>query len=423
MASATSEIAKVSWLREAQHESGPGLPGDRAEYFVTRILPGLKEGHEVLTRRAAAAVPGVDTPALLRGVVRVDAGKHIWNLPGALASSLDPSQQRRHALRAAPCQSTGAAVGAMRALLTFMHGRARTAASRAQAFEMAGEFLHLLQDSYSLAHVLRAFRRGGAPHPIRYVRFFGFLSKLPPRRTTAPNEHQFVSDPRDEVFDSAGGLKFEASIAVDASVEYLRMLIAQRSRPPSPRDATELLAFLNRHFVTGSVIHPGAFHPACGLPPAPVPAPHRIPVAPPIPRPSPPPPAPSRLRRLTALEQFAFDRSDLTLLHGRQIAGVARAIVASRRTPRPIRSVVLVGHTDSAGRPSYNVGLGLRRAAAVARALRLAVARLSPVVARSLRIVTRSGGEARPAVSNATPAGRARNRRVVVFVSSSILAR
>ena len=99
MASATSEIAKVSWLREAQHEIGPGLPGDRAEYFVTRILPGLKEGHEVLTRRAAAAVPGVDTRALLRGVVRVDAGKHIWNLPAPLASSLDPSQQRRHA----PC--------------------------------------------------------------------------------------------------------------------------------------------------------------------------------------------------------------------------------------------------------------------------------------------------------------------------------
>ena len=199
-----------------------------------------------------------------------------------------------------------------------------------------------------------------------------------------------MSDPRDEVFDSAGGLKFEASIAVDASVEYLRMLIAQRLATAVSARRDRALGFpesaLRHRLGDSSGRISSSLRLASGTRAGPASNSRRS--ADPASQPA--TPWPSRLRRLTALEQFAFDRSDLTLLHGRQIAGVARAIVTSRRTTRPIRSVVLVGHTDSAGRPSDNVGLGLRRAAAVARALRLAVARLSPVVARSLRIVTRS---------------------------------
>jgi hypothetical protein len=78
------------------------LSAETAEYFVTRVLPGMREGHEVLTRRAASRLAGVDLPALLRGVVCVDAGKGLLQLPGALLDSLRPAQQRRHALRATP---------------------------------------------------------------------------------------------------------------------------------------------------------------------------------------------------------------------------------------------------------------------------------------------------------------------------------
>jgi hypothetical protein len=156
----------------------------------------------------------------------------------------------------------------MRSLLAILHRRARAATTRAIAFEMAGEALHLIQDSYSLAHVLRTLRASLAgPHPIRYVRYFGFLTKFPPRRTTPPNEHGFPSDGRDGIFSAPGRLKHEANIAVAASVDYLRMLVAQRARAPSPRDALELRRFLNRHFLTGAVIAPHTFHSACGSKP------------------------------------------------------------------------------------------------------------------------------------------------------------
>jgi OOP family OmpA-OmpF porin len=442
MATPTAEMARVSWQAEAEtvSEAATGtreLSPETTEYFVTAVLPGLAQGHEILTDRAAAAVPGVDPRALRRGVVRVDAGKHIWNLPGALASSLDASQQRRHALRASLCQSTPAAVADMRSTLATLHGRALTTVAPTQAFEWAGEVLHLVQDSYSGAHVERSFRPSASgPHPIRYVRYFGFISKLPPRRTTMPHEHHFPSDPRDSVFDSPGVLKREANVAIAASIEYLRMLVAQRARSRSPRDWVEFRSFLNRHFIIGSVISPGTYHPAChttpvphpmpGPSPAPAPSPVIPPSPGPTPLPTPPrrPPIPSRvLRRVAVLDRFAFDRSDLIPAHRRALSRLATVIVASRRTPRPVRSVVLVGYTDAAGPAAYNVGLGLRRARAAALALRTTLTRINPVVSRTLRIITRSRGETRPAASNATADGRARNRRVVVFFSASLLTR
>jgi OmpA family len=71
----------------------------------------------------------------------------------------------------------------------------------------------------------------------------------------------------------------------------------------------------------------------------------------------------------------------------------------------PDLHVRIVGHTDSTGDPEHNVHLSLDRALAIEAAL----------VERGVdpqRLVTAGLGESRPITSNATPEGRARNRRV-----------
>jgi outer membrane protein OmpA-like peptidoglycan-associated protein len=75
-------------------------------------------------------------------------------------------------------------------------------------------------------------------------------------------------------------------------------------------------------------------------------------------------------------------------------------------------TVVVEGHTDSAGTAAHNLDLSLRRADAVAAWLRSEGADLST------RLVVRGLGEAAPAHSNATEKGRERNRRVVITVTS-----
>ncbi|HSO46527.1 MAG TPA: OmpA family protein [Rhizobiaceae bacterium] len=67
--------------------------------------------------------------------------------------------------------------------------------------------------------------------------------------------------------------------------------------------------------------------------------------------------------------------------------------------------VEVAGHTCSIGTEEYNLGLSLRRAEAVRNYL------VSKGVSAD-RLTVRGYGESRPAVSNATPEGRAQNRRV-----------
>ncbi len=75
----------------------------------------------------------------------------------------------------------------------------------------------------------------------------------------------------------------------------------------------------------------------------------------------------------------------------------------------PQTQILIVGHTDSVGSEQYNLGLSLRRANAVADYL------ISHGVSRS-RLGTEGHGELEPLASNDTASGRARNRRVEVFV-------
>ena len=67
------------------------------------------------------------------------------------------------------------------------------------------------------------------------------------------------------------------------------------------------------------------------------------------------------------------------------------------------------GHTDNVGSDKYNAGLSLRRAESVAQYLR-------GVGWRDDAIERRGFGADKPVADNATPAGRAQNRRVVIAV-------
>ena len=70
-------------------------------------------------------------------------------------------------------------------------------------------------------------------------------------------------------------------------------------------------------------------------------------------------------------------------------------------------SIEVVGHTDSTGSHSYNMGLSQRRAQSVANYL------MAQGVDAS-RLSTRGAGPDQPVASNATADGRAQNRRVEV---------
>lgn len=76
----------------------------------------------------------------------------------------------------------------------------------------------------------------------------------------------------------------------------------------------------------------------------------------------------------------------------------------------PSETVQIVGYTDSRGTEQSNLDLSRRRAQAVAE--ELTAGGVSPS-----RISTRGLGAADPMATNATPEGRAQNRRVVITVT------
>jgi OOP family OmpA-OmpF porin len=73
--------------------------------------------------------------------------------------------------------------------------------------------------------------------------------------------------------------------------------------------------------------------------------------------------------------------------------------------------ISVIGYTDSDGTEKYNMGLSMRRAQAVRDYM------VSEGVARSM-IKVSGEGEANPVASNATPEGRAQNRRVEIYVGT-----
>ncbi len=75
----------------------------------------------------------------------------------------------------------------------------------------------------------------------------------------------------------------------------------------------------------------------------------------------------------------------------------------------PDTDVVVVGHTDNTGSAAHNQALSERRAASVAEVLR------SQEISQR-RIETVGRGLTQPIATNATPEGRAQNRRVEIFI-------
>ncbi len=142
--------------------------------------------------------------------------------------------------------------------------------------------------------------------------------------------------------------------------------------------------------------------------PAPV-APAPAPVVKAAPPPPPPPAAPAVGTKLISLEgtNFDFNKSTLTPVGTAKLDEAAKVLAEN-----PSVTLNVEGHTDSVGSDAYNMGLSERRAKAVVAYLTgkgIDAARLSPT----------GYGESKPAATNDTADGRAKNRRVDLMVSGN----
>lgn len=102
---------------------------------------------------------------------------------------------------------------------------------------------------------------------------------------------------------------------------------------------------------------------------------------------------------------FATDQDQVIPAFYETLNAVALVINKYNRT-----FVDINGHTDSTGSASYNQALSQRRASSVA----------SYLTSRNVdgrRLAINGFGDTRPIASNATPEGRAENRRVEIYLS------
>ena len=85
---------------------------------------------------------------------------------------------------------------------------------------------------------------------------------------------------------------------------------------------------------------------------------------------------------------------------------------AANMNANPQTNIRIVGHTDSTGKHAYNVGLSKRRAQSVVNFLR-------EHQVSSTRMTLDGVGPDQPIADNGTAEGRAKNRRVEVFILPS----
>ena len=111
------------------------------------------------------------------------------------------------------------------------------------------------------------------------------------------------------------------------------------------------------------------------------------------------PPAPAHFTL-----NFQFDSDELTAESRKLVAQVQQSV---KTFPAP--QVAVVGHTDTTGSATANIGLGLRRAEVVRTRL------IEAGVDRSAIVVT-SHGEATPLVPTADDVNEPKNRRVDITV-------
>jgi outer membrane protein OmpA-like peptidoglycan-associated protein len=108
---------------------------------------------------------------------------------------------------------------------------------------------------------------------------------------------------------------------------------------------------------------------------------------------------------------FEFNKSDLRPGTD-QILERAASTIQSKIGPR-FKDVVVNGHTDSVGKDGYNQQLSENRAKAVASWF-FTRGYLSPA-----KTITQGFAATRPAAPNTTAGGRAKNRRVEIFLENN----
>lgn len=111
---------------------------------------------------------------------------------------------------------------------------------------------------------------------------------------------------------------------------------------------------------------------------------------------------------------FAFDKSTLRPEGEKALAD----LVATIKAPgvQDIKTLVVVGHTDSIGSDAYNLALSKRRAITV----------LNFLARQGLDVGDMSAegrGEREPVANNKTADGRSKNRRVEVLVTADVVAK
>jgi outer membrane protein OmpA-like peptidoglycan-associated protein len=117
------------------------------------------------------------------------------------------------------------------------------------------------------------------------------------------------------------------------------------------------------------------------------------------------PPIPANARRLSPSLRFEFGKSDLDLKARDDLERIVRKIGGPDLQRQ---NIYLAGHTDNVGTPAYNKILSLERAAQVEKELS----------SRGIKRITAGGfGQDYPVDSNASEAGRQKNRRVEIWVS------
>jgi outer membrane protein OmpA-like peptidoglycan-associated protein len=126
--------------------------------------------------------------------------------------------------------------------------------------------------------------------------------------------------------------------------------------------------------------------------------------------------------RDAVLEDFGFDKSDITSEQQEQIDAIATLVRASYESPPEIVKIRLVGHTDPIGTEGYNLGLGQRRALAAREALVQALEAEEAGLSGKVTITEESKGETELADTTGTAAGNAKNRRVEVFLTRNVPA-